>query len=281
MKPNENEKIKHQIIHALKDDPGPFDIIGDIHGCYDELVILLGKLGYHMEVIPYDYNGFGHKITHPDGKRVIFVGDLVDRGPRIADVLKIVMSMVKSNIAYCVIGNHDDKLLRKLKGSNVQIAHGLEDTLDQLKDEPKEFMEIVKDFLDNLPVQLVVDQGRLIIAHAGMKEEYHGRYSKGVKSFALFGQPTGKTDEHGLPERYDWAKDYKGKPLVIYGHTPMDAARWINNTMNLDTGCVFGGKLTALRYPQNNLIDTPALYTYYETKRPFLEASLRAPLRPQ
>ncbi|MCB0014243.1 MAG: hypothetical protein KDE34_20160, partial [Anaerolineales bacterium] len=88
--------------------------------------------------------------------------------------------------------------------------------------------------------------------------------------FALYGDTTGERDEYGLPVRLDWAADYRGRALVAYGHTPTATAEWLNNTICLDTGCVFGHKLTALRYPEKELVDVPAAETYAESARPFL-----------
>lgn len=271
----ETAEIERQPLwNNRKFEHGPFDIIGDIHGCFDELKTLLEKLGYQITEGSGDY---GFSVTHPEGRKVIFLGDLVDRGPKIVSVLKIVMSMVKSGIAHCVPGNHDIKLVRKLDGRDVQITHGLADTLNQLAEEPEEFSEEVKRFLDELVSHYVFDDGKLVVAHAGMKEDYQGRGSKTVREFALFGETTGETDEFGLPVRYNWASEYRGKAMVVYGHTPVAEAEWLNRTIDIDTGCVFGGKLTALRYPEKELVDVPALYTYYEPAKPFLTEHIQAP----
>ena len=242
----------------LKHEHGPFDIIGDVHGCYDELTELLSKLGYT--------NG-----RHPADRKAIFVGDLVDRGPKIVESLKLVMAMVESGAALCVPGNHDMKLVRKLRGKDVQITHGLADSLAQLEREPKEFHERVVTFLDDLVSHYVLDNGKLVVAHAGMKESMQGRGSGAVREFALFGETTGETDEFGLPVRYNWAAEYRCVAMVVYGHTPVPEPEWLNRTINIDTGCVFGGKLTALRYPEHELVSVPAKQTYAEPRKPFLE----------
>lgn len=246
----------------LKQERGPFDIIGDIHGCYHELVELLEKLGYNV-VEP-------HRAVPPPGRRAIFLGDLTDRGPSSPDVLKLVMYMVSHGSALCVPGNHDVKLMRKLTGKNVQITHGLGETLEQLEREPKEFHEQVAKFIDGLVGHYVLDGGNLVVAHAGMKERYIGRASRRVREFALYGETTGETDEFGLPVRYNWAGEYRGPTHVVYGHTPVPDADWLNRTICIDTGCVFGGKLTALRWPEKELISVAARQTYSEPARPFL-----------
>jgi protein phosphatase len=244
-----------------RDEHGPFDLIGDVHGCIDELVALLTSLGY--EVAPDRSTA-----AHPDGRRAFFVGDLVDRGPDSPGVLRLVMGMVRDGTAGCVPGNHENKLLRALRGRNVTVSHGLAETLSQLEGEPESFRDEVMAFIDGLVSHAVLDDGRLVVAHAGLPEALHNRSSGAVRSFALYGDTTGETDEYGLPVRYPWADDYRGRAAVVYGHTPTTRAEWINGTICLDTGCVFGGSLTALRWPERDLVSVPAARTYYEPVRP-------------
>ncbi|AGS72355.1 polynucleotide kinase-phosphatase [Streptomyces collinus] len=234
---------------------GPFDIIGDVHGCSAELESLLTALGYDDGV-------------HPDGRTAVFVGDLVDRGPDTPGVLRRVMSMVKDGHALCVPGNHENKYGRFLKGRKVQHTHGLAETVEQMEGESEEFRAEVRRFLDGLVSHYVLDGGKLVVCHAGLPEKYHGRTSGRVRSHALYGETTGETDEFGLPVRYPWAEDYRGRAAVVYGHTPVPEATWLNNTICLDTGAVFGGKLTALRWPERELVDVPAERVWYEPARP-------------
>jgi len=250
---------------------GPFDIIGDVHGCYDELLALLKLLGY---VVPEsaDAAEIGRMCHHPEERKAIFVGDFVDRGPRTPDALKLVMGMVEAGRSLCVMGNHDSKLLRKLRGNDVKISHGLEVSLVQLESEPMEFKERVVAFLDGLVSHYILDGGRLVVAHAGLREDLQGRASSRVRSFAMYGDTTGETDEFGLPVRLNWAADYRGKAMVVYGHTPVLSAEWLNNTINIDTGCVFGGRLTALRYPEKELVSVSAGRAYAESARPIAPA---------
>jgi protein phosphatase len=247
-----------------RDEPGPFDVMGDVHGCLAELLDLMNALGYEVE--PPGLNGY--RVRTPPGRRLLFVGDLVDRGPDSAGVLELVMDMCAANSAVCVPGNHDAKLLRKLRGRNVQMAHGLEQTWAELNERGPEFKERVTTFIDSLISHFVFDDGRLVVAHAGMKEAYQGRASGRVRQFALFGETTGETDEFGLPIRYPWAQDYRGDAVVVYGHTPVPEPIWLNKTINIDTGCAFGGKLTALRYPELELVSVAARQTYAEPIRP-------------
>ena len=256
-----------------RQERGPFDIIGDVHGCYDELVALLERLGYAVAQGP----GQAVTVTPPPGRRAVFVGDYVDRGPDTPGVLRLVMGMVHAGTAICVPGNHDIKLVRKLNGRDVQLTHGLAETLDQLAGEPEGFGEEARAFLEGLVSHAVLDGGDLVVAHAGMKESYQGRSSGRVRDFALFGETTGETDEFGLPVRGQWAADYRGRACVVYGHTPVADPEWLNNTINIDTGCVFGGRLTALRWPERRLVSVPAQRTYYEPVRPFLPPDEAAP----
>jgi protein phosphatase len=255
-----------------KSEHGPLDIVGDVHGCLDELLELMAKLGYAVSRENGEFC-----VIPPDARKLAFVGDLVDRGPATNQVLRLVMTMVKAGQAYCVPGNHDAKLLKKLKGRDVQITHGLAESLAQLDAESPEFRAEVTRFLDGLVSHYVFDDGKLVVAHAGLKESMQGRGSAAVREFALYGETTGETDDFGLPIRYNWAADYRGSAMVVYGHTPVPEPVWLNNTVNLDTGCVYGGRLTALRYPEREIVSVPARATYYESKRPFLPKEELAP----
>ncbi len=249
------------------DEHGPFDIIGDIHGCFDELIDLLKALGYEISTQP-DGNTV---VEPPHGRKVIFVGDFVDRGPKVAEVLRLVMHMQRTGAAICVPGNHDVKLARALRGRNVNPTHGLAESLAQLENESTEFKTEIAEFLDSLVSHYVLDNGKLVVAHAGMKPELQGRASGRVREFALYGETTGEIDEFGLPIRANWADEYRGPATVVYGHTPVPEPQWVNRTINIDTGCVFGGKLTALRYPERELISVPAYQMYYQPIKPFLD----------
>lgn len=249
-----------------KSEHGPFDIIGDVHGCHDELRDLLANLGWEVKedaAAPYGVTAF-----HPEGRKLVFLGDLVDRGPQAVAVLKLAMSMTAEGSAMCVPGNHDMKLLKCLRGRAVKQTHGLAETVSQLASETPEFHDWLAHWLDALVSHYVLDDGKLVVAHAGMKEAYQGRGSGAVREFALFGETTGETDEYGLPVRTNWAADYRGRAMVVYGHTPVAEAAWENRTINIDTGCVFGGRLTALRYPERDLVSVPARKMHYQPIRP-------------
>ncbi|QDU44657.1 Bis(5'-nucleosyl)-tetraphosphatase PrpE [asymmetrical] [Symmachiella dynata] len=280
-----------------RDEHGPFDIIGDVHGCGDELEQLLEQLGYvrtrlkaegggmkEADALWFPPSSFSRQpcvYAHPAGRKAVFVGDLVDRGPRVLDTLRIVRNMVEHGSGLCVPGNHDVKLLRKLNGKNVQLTHGLANSVAEIEALPDDtrdpFSKALAKFIDGLVSHYVLDDGKLVVAHAGMKEEMQGRGSGKVRDFALYGETTGETDEFGLPVRYNWAAEYRGSATVVYGHTPVPEPEWLNRTINVDTGCVFGGKLTALRYPEMETVSVPAKHTYCEPSRPFLVEEKEAP----
>jgi protein phosphatase len=280
---------------------GPFDVIGDVHGCRSELESLLTELGYALvrdaegrpiDAVPplTEITGLTELAESADQapgpttepaalaaplaatRTAVFVGDLVDRGPDTPGVLRLVMGMVEAGHALCVPGNHENKLVRAMDGRKVQMKHGIVESLEQLAAQPEEFRKRVNDFCRGLISHYVLDGGRLVVAHAGLKEVYHGRASGRVRSFALYGDTTGETDEYGLPVRYPWAEEYRGKAVVLYGHTPIVEPAWINNTLCLDTGCVFGGTLTALRYPEREIVSVPAERVWYEPVRPLAPA---------
>ncbi len=265
-----------------RNEHGPFDFIGDIHGCCDELEELLVQLGYELKPVEEPGPGWSRlHYVHPEDRRAVFVGDLVDRGPRIVDSLSAVRNMVASGNALCVPGNRDIKLLRKLRGKNVQITHGLADSLAEVEavaeDGRSAFKKELSDFIDGLVSHYVLDDGKIVVAHAGMKESMQVRGSGQVREFALYGETTGETDEFGLPVRYPWASEYRGNAMVVYGHTPVPEPDWLNKTINIDTGCVFGGALTALRYPELETVSVKAKQTYCEPARPFLDDEQKSP----
>jgi protein phosphatase len=267
------EKLEHvrfrrrRMPPDFREETGPFDVIGDIHGCGDELEELLGRLGYRAE-------GDGGRV-HPEGRKVLFLGDLTDRGPRNTEVVRAVLAMAREGRAMVCPGNHDDKLVRMLRGRDVKVDHGLERTRDDfeaLTEAEREGLSAnLIAFYEGLPSHYVLDGGNLVAAHAGMREYLQGRVSPKVRTFALFGDITGKKDEHGLPVRGDWAATYRGRAMVVYGHSPVKKPVWRHRTINIDTGCVFGGRLTALRYPELELVSVTAGKTYVEPPKPFLD----------
>jgi protein phosphatase len=247
---------------------GPFDIIGDVHGCADELEELLSALGYDVRL-----SGDGAlrraEVLRAHSRRAIFVGDLVDRGPRSPDVLRIVMAMTRAGQAFTVPGNHDVKFLRWLAGKRVKLTFGLDRTAQQFEGEAPEMRAGVQEFLSALPSHLWLDGGALAVAHAGIKSEMLGSTSAATRGFCLYGETSGETDEFGLPVRYHWAADYRDPTAIVYGHTPVPEPAWVNGTICIDTGCCFGGRLTALKWPERETVSVPARRVYCEPVRPF------------
>lgn len=243
-----------------------YDVIGDVHGCLPELVELLDKLGYkvkrNLDVVP------------PTGRRLVFVGDLVDRGPDIPGTLRLVMRGDAEGTLLTVLGNHDDKLRRTFDGENPKsTSGGRAVSLAQLEKEPKKFRREVRDYLAHLPSRLDLDTGRLVVVHAGLPP----RDVPDPRHYYIYGEKTGRKDEFGYEEREDWASHYTGAATVAYGHTPNLAPELKGTTINLDTGCVFGGRLTALRYPEMTFESVPARAKYADSRR-FTAARKRAGL---
>lgn len=252
----------------VRQDHGPFDIIGDVHGCFEECTALLEELGYEIDPFAADMEDL-IRARHPDGRIALFVGDITDRGPRNVDCLRLVMGMCEEGSGRCVVGNHDFKLNKWLKGRQVQLNHGLDLTVAELERTSETFRKQVSEFIYDLRSHFWLAGGKLVVAHAGLKEEMHGRGSGAVRTFAMFGDTTGEVDEFGLPIRLEWARDYRGVANVVYGHTPVIEADWLNETLCIDTGCVFGNKLTALRWPEREVVSVPAAKQYAAPARPF------------
>lgn len=234
-----------------------YDIIGDIHGCYAELLELLEALGYdkHQEY-----------FIHPEGRQLVFVGDAMDRGPDSLAVIRLMFAMQDAGILYYCPGNHCNKLYRFFKGNRVQLAHGLETTINEFhrlpKKEQQQFRSRYLRFYEKLPLYLELENG-LVVAHAGIKADMIGKpITKSIASFVLYGDTSGKYDAHGRPIRRDWAKSYKGEKWIVYGHTPTEEPYIVNNTANIDTGCVFGGYLSAFRFPEKTVISVASQLPY-------------------
>jgi protein phosphatase len=245
---------------------GPFDIVGDVHGCGEELEELLALLGHDVA-----WDGQDVSVTPPAGRMLVFVGDLVDRGPRTPDVLRIAMAMADDGTGLCVEGNHDNKFGRWLGGANVKPAHGLQQSIDQMDGETPAFKAEVRNFIARLPPYLWLDGGKLVVAHAGLKQDMIGRVDGKVRSFALYGDTTGETDGYGNPVRLNWATEYSGEAAIVYGHVAAPDVQAVNNTWCIDTGCCFGGRLTALRWPERELVSVAARRVHYEGSRPFVD----------
>ncbi|MFD2045363.1 bis(5'-nucleosyl)-tetraphosphatase PrpE [Ornithinibacillus salinisoli] len=241
------------------------DVIGDVHGCYDELCSLFHELGYQQENNIY---------SHPDIRLPIFVGDITDRGPASIQTIRLVYEMVvEQKKAKYVPGNHCNKLYRFFLGNNVQQKHGLETTVAEFKSLDTKMQEKVRNqfitLYEQAELYLTIPEADLIVAHAGIKESYIGRYDKKVKTFVLYGDTSGEFDDDGRPIRRDWAMQYNGDRWIVYGHTPVQSPRIINKTINIDTGCVFGNTLTAFRLPEEKTVSVPS-------NQPFIKEKFRS-----
>lgn len=247
-------------------ETGPFDIVGDVHGCFLELAELLERLGYRRR---------GAVLAHPEGRQAVFLGDLTDRGPNSVETVLLVEAMVRAGTALYVPGNHCRKLYRWLTGHQVMLQHGLERTVRELEALPGgERRAVGRGFrwlFEQAPPYMILDGGRLVVAHAGIKEDMIGRMSRRITNFCLYGDTTGERTPEGLPVRRDWARDYRGAALIVYGHTPVAEPVLRHNTINIDQGCVFGGRLTAFRYPEGEVVQVPARAVY--DPRPAIRAA--------
>ena len=266
-------------------DAGPFDIIGDVHGCCTELKRLLAELGdqaAEMEDSERRAGIYFQVYRHPAGRKAVFVGDLVDRGPRIADALQLARNMVLAKTGLCVLGNHDDKLLRKLCGRDVKVSHGLEETLAELDGLPAEiqpaFRQELMAFLGSLPSHYVLDRGKLVVTHAGIARSMVGRRNGAGAAV----HPVRRDDRRG-GRAWPAGRDGLGQPVPRPGgyrlrpDTAVQRPAWVNRTIDIDTGCVFGNRLTALRYPEEELVSVPAEQVYWVRSRPLQGAAQDGP----
>lgn len=254
----------------LRQRKGLFDIIGDLHGCTAELDELLEKLGYEKNA--------GGKLKQSEGRILIFLGDLGDRGPHSAQAFQQVMEWVEAGNALYTPGNHCNKLMRYLQGRHVQLTQGLEGTVSQVairEEMTPGFMGKLRAFIEDAPPYLWLDEGDLVVAHGGIKAQMIGRDGSDVRRMCLYGDITGEKKPDGTPVRLDWAQHYRRETAIVYGHTPVPGPRWVNNTINIDQGCVFGGWLTALRWPEREVVQVRAGEKYYRERTPgfIIEAS--------
>jgi protein phosphatase len=256
------ETLPHPRIHNHL-DVHTCDIIGDVHGCYDELAELMTRLGHERLLDP-------NVASASDGEapRLVFVGDLVDRGDRILDVVRLVVRLRKRGHALTVVGNHDDRFLRWLYGRKVQVKHGLEQTAAEFNALPSRERDRLRgeliDFISKLPWALRLDDGHCIVAHAAWHAELHeGPSTEHLRSYTLYGPTTGGKTPEGFPERIDWAPFYKGPELVVFGHQVYDTPYSHEHAIGIDTGCVFGGALTALSYPSMEITSVKSKHARY------------------
>jgi protein phosphatase len=245
-----------------RSERGPFDVIGDVHGCASELLALLRRLGYRRRA---------GRWGHPHGRRALFLGDLVDRGPRVIDAAMIAIDMTSDGAALAVPGNHDVELAALLRGAPAIPGPGTVLSLAQIAAAPadlrRRFRRRFTAYVDRLPSHLLLDGGRLAVAHAGLLAEHVGRDSEAVRRFAVHGATVPKVDRYGLPVRVHWATAYRGRAFLIYGHTAVREPESVGATLNIDTGCCYGGALTAFRWPEHVVVQVRARRIHYRSPR--------------
>jgi protein phosphatase len=245
--------------------PEAFDVVGDVHGCREELEALMRALGWRHDA----QDGW----SHPEGRLLVFVGDLVDRGPDSLGTLRLVAALVRGERALLVRGNHDDKIRRLLRGNDVKVdAHAATTVaeLDALDAEARaQLLEDVLPMLEQAPYWALLAPQEpggwgVVVAHAAWRPQVAQSTPDYARFFCLYGPTTGKTGEDGYPERIDWRAAYPADgPLCVVGHTPyLGPIVRHGQTLCLDTACVFGGQLTALRWPEQTFVQIPAQRAY-------------------
>jgi protein phosphatase len=202
---------------------------------------------------------------HHEGRKLVFLGDLSDRGPYSAAVFSLAMKAVAADGALYTPGNHCNKLMRYLQGRKVRQTHGLAETVQDVRAmdarEPG-FAERLGRFIEKAPPYLWLDGGSLVVAHAGIKRHMIGDFTPSIQRMVIYGDITGAKNPDGTPVRLDWAEEYDGEAIVVYGHAPTPEPVWRNNTINIDQGCAFGGSLTALRWPERETVQVKARRAY-------------------
>ena len=240
------------------------DIVGDIHGCLDEFRDLVDLLG-HESLIDDE-----SPRNHP---AMILVGDLVDRGDRNLDTLDLVIDMYRRGLLLSVIGNHDYRFLRWLRGEDVALTHGLAETVAEFSrfddQTAREQRRLYIDFFESLPSVIRFDSGKGIVAHAAWRPMMKGEENpKRVFYYAMYGPTTGERTPEGYPVRLDWASRYRGPEHAVFGHQVYPEPYRNPYATGIDTGCVFGGALTALRWPSQECVSVPSREARAEYGRP-------------
>nr|WP_263326332.1 polynucleotide kinase-phosphatase [Neobacillus sp. Marseille-Q6967] len=240
------------------------DFIGDIHGCYEEFLELLAKLGYQE-------NEQGYYI-HPEGRKLLSLGDMLSRGPRSLEALQFFQKHVAAGLAYMIDSNHGWKIARWLDGKNVKLAHGDENVKEEFEEYERQFgeeatltlKEQMKSLLLESKSHYIIQKNGVNVAvavHAGIRDHYIGKESQRISDFCRYGDTNG-LDENGKPIRKDWTLGHKSSELILWGHDPKPQPLLVNNTLNIDQGVVFGGSLTAYRYPEKQLVSIKAKKDY-------------------
>lgn len=244
------------------------DIIGDIHACYEEFIELIEKLGYKKNK--------DDLYLHPQGRKILSLGDIMSRGPESLKTMMFFLNHIENGQAYMTDSNHGWKIARWLDGRKVQLKHGDEKVEEEfIKYEiqfgvvkTNELKQKIKELLMKAPSHYILMENgvdTVVCTHAGIKDEYIGKETPKIKNFCRYGDVEGM-DETGKPIRKDWFSHHNNKLLIIWGHDPKPEPFVFNNTINIDQGVVFGGKLTAFRYPEREFIFLDATKDYSDKK---------------
>jgi len=241
------------------------DFVGDVHGCHDEFLELLGLLGYER--------GRDGTYRHPGGRKLLSLGDITSRGPASIAMLQFFIRHINAGLAEMVDSNHGWKIARWLDGRPVTLAHGDEKVDEEFRQFQMEFgpkktsllKEQSRRLLFSSPSHMMIRQKDKLVAvavHAGIRDDYIGMESPAVHTFCRYGDVAGIGPD-GRPIRKDWAQERKtNQPLIVWGHDPRPKPERLNGTLNIDQGCVFGGMLTAYRFPEDELLSVPAKKNY-------------------
>ncbi|WP_035102280.1 metallophosphoesterase [Aneurinibacillus terranovensis] len=240
------------------------DFIGDIHACFDELIELLHKLGY----IP-DRRGL---YKHPEGRRIVSLGDVMSRGPYSIQTMVFFKNHMDAGLAYMIDSNHGWKIARWLDGRKVTMGHGDEKVEEEFaafvtkngRQAAEKLKKELRDLLMGVPSHLIIVQDGIqvaVAAHAGIRDNYIGKDSKRIRDFCRYGDTDG-FDETGRPIRKDWTVYHRSDKIIIWGHDPKPEPLVKNNTVNIDQGAVFGGYLSAYRFPEKEFVSVKAKENY-------------------
>jgi hypothetical protein len=209
-------------------------VVGDIHGCYDELMELLAKVNFGP------------------GDRVVAVGDLITKGPRNREVLELFMSDARFST---VIGNHDLALRRKWNGEKIKLKEAQKATHKELKPNKLTYAA----FLNRVP--FTIDLNTHLVVHAGLRPNVE-MYSQTTEDMTLLRTLGKDRESHGGTPWYDV---YEGDKVVLFGHWPAPEPRMGKKAIGLDTGCVYGYNLTAYIIETGEFVSVAAKRAYDES----------------
>ena len=206
-------------------------VVGDIHGCYDELMELMDEVNLEKK------------------DRVVSVGDLISKGPKSREVLELFMTDARFST---VIGNHDLTLRRRWSGEDVELKPAQKETHKELKSEKDKYAT----FLNTLP--FVIDLDTHLVVHAGLRPnvELHSQTTGDLTRIRTLGPD--RESEEGTP----WYHVYNGEKTVLFGHWPSEEPRRGPRAIGLDTGCVYGHTLTAYIIETDEFVSVKAKRSY-------------------